>query len=174
VLPKVKSWRDTGETPHRENYREEAKLWLLHTPSPCITSPLYVKQRNQGSRAARRQLLPAQETQTTRWACGTPTNNPGPDQHSPLDRLTLTQGKKRKKPNWIINNNNNKKTHSKEGGAPWVPKRKGGAIPHRTVNKQAGQRRQEWWHTPSNLVEGKLVTVAVAPRRTLNKQSLRG
>jgi hypothetical protein len=26
VLPKVKSWRDTGETPHRENYREEAKL----------------------------------------------------------------------------------------------------------------------------------------------------
>jgi hypothetical protein len=29
-------------------------------------------------------------------ACGTPTENLGPDQHSPLDRLTLTQGKKRK------------------------------------------------------------------------------
>jgi hypothetical protein len=27
--------------------------------------------------------------------CGTPTDNPGPDQHSPLDRLTSTQGKKR-------------------------------------------------------------------------------
>jgi hypothetical protein len=31
--------------------------------------------------------------QTTRWAKqhGTPTNNPGPDQHSPLDRPTPTQ-----------------------------------------------------------------------------------
>jgi hypothetical protein len=28
---------------------------------------------------------------------GTPTDNPGPDQHSPLDRPTPTQGKKRKK-----------------------------------------------------------------------------
>jgi hypothetical protein len=42
-----------------------------------------------------------------------------------------------------------------------VPKRRGGAITHRTVNKQAGQRRQERWHTLSNLVEGKLVKVAV-------------
>jgi hypothetical protein len=28
--------------------------------------------------------------------CGTPTENPGPDQHKPLDRLTPTQGKKEK------------------------------------------------------------------------------
>jgi hypothetical protein len=26
VPPKVKSWRDTGYTPHRKNHREEAKL----------------------------------------------------------------------------------------------------------------------------------------------------
>jgi hypothetical protein len=37
----------------------------------------------------------------------------------------------------------------------------GGAIPHGTVNKQAGRRRQEWQHKPSNLVEGKLVKEAV-------------
>jgi hypothetical protein len=30
-------------------------------------------------------------------ARGTPTDNPGPDQHSPLDRLTPTQEKKREK-----------------------------------------------------------------------------
>jgi hypothetical protein len=29
-------------------------------------------------------------------ACSTPTDNPGPDQHSPLDRPTPTQGKKKK------------------------------------------------------------------------------
>jgi hypothetical protein len=27
---------------------------------------------------------------------GTPTDNPGPEQHGPLDRLTLTQGKKKR------------------------------------------------------------------------------
>jgi hypothetical protein len=26
VLPKVKSWRDTGDTPYWKNHREEAKL----------------------------------------------------------------------------------------------------------------------------------------------------
>jgi hypothetical protein len=30
-------------------------------------------------------------------ACGTPTENPGPDQHSPMDRPKPTQGKKEKK-----------------------------------------------------------------------------
>jgi hypothetical protein len=57
VLPKVKSWRDSGDTPGMKNHQEEPKLRLLHTPSPCIASPLHIKQRNQeGSRAARRQL----------------------------------------------------------------------------------------------------------------------
>jgi hypothetical protein len=32
-------------------------------------------------------------------ALGTPTDNPGPDQHSLLDRPTPTQGKKKKKLN---------------------------------------------------------------------------
>jgi hypothetical protein len=40
----------------------------------------------------------------------------------------------------------------------------GGAIPHRTVNKQAGLRRQEWRTLPSNLGAGKLVTVTVLRR----------
>jgi hypothetical protein len=51
VLPKVKSWRDAADTSYRKNHREEAKLWLLHTPSLCIASPLHIKWRNQkGSR----------------------------------------------------------------------------------------------------------------------------
>jgi hypothetical protein len=55
-------------------------------------------------------------------AHGTPTENPGPNQHSSLDRLTLIQGKKRKKPNSIINKQQQQKkknkTLNKEGGAP--------------------------------------------------------
>jgi hypothetical protein len=43
----VKSWRDTGDTPCRQNHREEAKLWPLHTSSQCRASPLHVKQRKQ-------------------------------------------------------------------------------------------------------------------------------
>jgi hypothetical protein len=59
VPPKVKSWRDAGDTHYRKNHREEAKLWLLHTPSPRIASPLHVKQRNQkGSCAATRCQCP--------------------------------------------------------------------------------------------------------------------
>jgi hypothetical protein len=26
MLPKVKSWREAGDTPHRKNHREKAKL----------------------------------------------------------------------------------------------------------------------------------------------------
>jgi hypothetical protein len=56
VLPKVKSWRDTGDKPYRKNHWEKAKLWLLHTLSPRIASPLHIKWRNQeGSRTAKRQ-----------------------------------------------------------------------------------------------------------------------
>jgi hypothetical protein len=58
VLPKVKSWRDAGDTPYRKNHQEEAKPQLLHTPSLRIASPLYGKWRNQeGSHNARHQLL---------------------------------------------------------------------------------------------------------------------
>jgi hypothetical protein len=44
----------------------------------------------------------------------TPTDNPGPDQHSPLDRLPSTQGKKR---NQVISNKNNKDTLQRGWGA---------------------------------------------------------
>jgi hypothetical protein len=48
----------------------------------------------------------------------TPTNNPGPYQHSPLDRLTPTQRKKRKKPK-LNNKKNTKKRHiAKRAGHP--------------------------------------------------------
>jgi hypothetical protein len=41
--PKVKSWREAGDTPYRKKHREEAKA-----------SPLHIKRRNQeGSCAAR-------------------------------------------------------------------------------------------------------------------------
>jgi hypothetical protein len=43
----VKSWRDTGDIPCRQNHQEEAKLWPLHISSWCRTSPLHVKWRNQ-------------------------------------------------------------------------------------------------------------------------------
>jgi hypothetical protein len=36
----------------------------------------------------------------------------------------------------------------------------GGVIPHGTVNKQAGLRRQQWRIPPSNLGVGKLVRVS--------------
>jgi hypothetical protein len=58
VLPKVKSWRDAGETPCKKNQQEEAKLLHLHTTSPHTASPLHVKWRNQeGSCATRHQRL---------------------------------------------------------------------------------------------------------------------
>jgi hypothetical protein len=53
MLPKVKSWRDTGNTPYRKNPSRR----LLHTPSLSIASPLQVKQRNkEGSHTTRHQL----------------------------------------------------------------------------------------------------------------------
>jgi hypothetical protein len=59
MLPKVNSWRDTGDRPGRKNHQKEAKLQHLHTPSPCTASPHHIKWRNQeGSHAARCQLLP--------------------------------------------------------------------------------------------------------------------
>jgi hypothetical protein len=59
VPPKVKSWRDAGDTPYRKNHWAEAKLWLLHTSSLHIAFPLHVKWRNQeGSCAATRQQRP--------------------------------------------------------------------------------------------------------------------
>jgi hypothetical protein len=56
---------------------------------------------------------------------GTPTDNPGPDQHSPLDRPTPTQGKKEKQRVWGA-------LSAEEG-------RRG--IPPGTVNKQAGPQK---------------------------------
>jgi hypothetical protein len=47
-------------------------------------------------------------------AHGTPTDNPGPDQPSPQDRPTLTQGKKEK----LIISNNKKRHAAKRVGCP--------------------------------------------------------
>jgi hypothetical protein len=67
MLPKVKSWREAGETLCRKNYQEEAKCQLLHTPNPHTASSLHFKWRNpEGARAARFQLLLAQKKHTTR------------------------------------------------------------------------------------------------------------
>jgi hypothetical protein len=149
MLPKLKSWRDTGDTPYRKNHWEEAKLWLLHTPSPRIAFPLHVKQRNQeGSRTTRRQ---------------------GPDclkRHRPQGKLSSTQYSHRQ--SWArsaqppgqtnphpgikekLNNKQQQKRHvAKRVGCPECQRGRG-AILHGTVNKQAGQRRQERRHPPSN------------------------
>jgi hypothetical protein len=66
---------------------------------------------------------------------GTPTDKPGPEQHSPLDRLTSTQGKKR---NCLISNKNNKDTRERGWGALSAKDWGKGILP-RTVNKQARQ-----------------------------------
>jgi hypothetical protein len=108
-----------------KNHQEEAKLQHLHTPSLHTASPLHIKQRNkEGSCAAGRQCLnclgrcrPPGELSSMRYS----TNNPGPDQHSPLDRPTPTQGKKWEKK---LNNNQpaekeKKKRHvAKRAGHP--------------------------------------------------------
>jgi hypothetical protein len=73
----------------------------------------------------------------TSWAmqyCGTPTDKPGPEQHSPLDRLTSTQEKKR---NWPISNKNNKDTWVRGWGA-LSTKVWGKGILLGTVNQQVG------------------------------------
>jgi hypothetical protein len=48
--------------------------------------------------AVSRQFGKMQTTKSVKWHMVNTTDNPGPDQHSPLDRLTPTQGKKKKKP----------------------------------------------------------------------------
>jgi hypothetical protein len=48
-----------------------------------------------------------------------------------------------------------------------MPKRRGVAIPDGTLNKQAGQRRQEWRLLLNNLRVRKLVTVAVMRKAPL-------
>jgi hypothetical protein len=58
VPPIVKSGRDGGDTPYRQNHQEEAKLCLLHTSSLHRTSPLHTKQRNQEG-----------PQPTSRWQC---------------------------------------------------------------------------------------------------------
>jgi hypothetical protein len=144
VLPKVKSWRDAGKTLCRKDHQEEAKLWHLHTPSPCIASPLHVKWRNkEGSHTARCQLLPVQEKHTTRWA----------KWHVVLPQTTLGQisidpwtdwpppREKREKNKWN-KQQQQQKTHSKEGGVPWALKRgEGQSLIELYINKP-GQRRQ--------------------------------
>jgi hypothetical protein len=63
-------------------------------------------------------------------------------------------------------NNNSKRHVAKRVECPECQSG-GGAIPHRTLNKQAGQRRQEWQPTPSKFGVGKLITVVVMKKAPL-------
>jgi hypothetical protein len=93
--------------------------------------------------------------QTTRWANKQHGVLPGTNQHSPLDRLTPTQGKRKKN----LNNKHiggKKKRHiAKRAGHPELQRVGEGHSPMWIVNKQSGQRRQEWRPLPSNLGVGK-------------------
>jgi hypothetical protein len=40
LLPKVNSWRDTGDTTGRKNHQEEAKLLHLYTRPPPQSIPM--------------------------------------------------------------------------------------------------------------------------------------
>jgi hypothetical protein len=142
MLPKIESWRDTEDTHYRKNHQEEAKLWLLNTPTPCRTSPLYVKQRN------RRAPTPLQDTSApTAWEDTNdkvlPKTTLGQISLAPWTDPNAQKKEKLNKKQW------QKRHVAKREGHPehW---RGGGAIPHGTVNKQASWRRQEKQHTPSN------------------------
>jgi hypothetical protein len=68
MFPKVKSWRDTGDTPCSQGHREERKLWPLHTSSRCRESPLHIKWGNQeGPRCQSPVPRWLGKTWTTRW-----------------------------------------------------------------------------------------------------------
>jgi hypothetical protein len=113
----------------------------LHTSSPRRASPLHVKWRNQeapGAPVTRAQTAWEDADQVSFAVRGTSTDNPGPDQHSPLDKPTSTWGKKR---NWIISNKNNKDTLQRGWGALSSEERGKGTLPG-TVNKQAGLTRE--------------------------------
>jgi hypothetical protein len=72
---------------------------MIYTSSRHRESPLHVKRRNQESpgppvTGAQRAW---EDVDQVSFAVGsTPTDKPGPEQHSPLDRLTSTQGNKEK------------------------------------------------------------------------------
>jgi hypothetical protein len=98
-------------------------------------------------------------------ACSTPTNNPGPDQHNPLDRLTPTQEK---------NKLNNKQASKKKR---YIAKRVGHHelcrvgeehLPTQTLNKKKKRLQLQKAGRAVNWRKQK----GHAPRRTLNKQSL--
>jgi hypothetical protein len=108
---------------------------------------------------------------------------PGTNQHRPLDTLTPTQGKKKKK----LNNRQaveKKKRHvAKTAGCPELWRVEEGHSFTQTVNKQASRRRQDWRPLPSNLGEEKACNShghvesttrggqGHFPTRTVNKQA---
>jgi hypothetical protein len=96
-------------------------------------------------------------TRWTSWYRGTPTDKPGPEQHSPLDRPTPIQGKKR---NWVISNKSNKDTPERGWGALSAEDWGKGILP-RTVNKQA------WW--PGEALVGAGAHPATRSRKACEK-----
>jgi hypothetical protein len=134
----MKSWRDTGDTPCRQNHQEDAKLWPLHTSSWCRASPIHINgetTRVPGPPVTRTQMTWEDADKVSLAVCGTPTDKPGPDQNSPVDRPTSTPGKKR---NWVISNKNNKDTWERGLGTLSTKDWGKGILPE-TVNKQARQ-----------------------------------
>jgi hypothetical protein len=118
----------------------------------CLLKKNPVKRRNQEDpQATAMTLVPRwlRKTRTTRWA----------KQYTVLPQKTLGQisiapwtdqpPPREKKRNWVISSKNNKDTWQR-GWRALSAEEVGRGIPHGTVNKQAGRRRQEWWHTPSN------------------------
>jgi hypothetical protein len=94
----VKSWRDARDIFCRHNH------WKRHNfdPStpPAGTENLHFTLNGETWRAPGPPVTGAQTTwedmdQVSFAVYGTPTHKPRPEQHSPLDRLTSTQGKKR-------------------------------------------------------------------------------
>jgi hypothetical protein len=90
--PIVKSWRDAGDTLSRQNFD--------HSIPPANTENLHFTLNRETMRAPGPPVAHAQMAweDTDKVSFMVPWyshRNPGPEQHSPLDRLTSTRGKKR-------------------------------------------------------------------------------
>jgi hypothetical protein len=110
----IPRWRLEGGSRKRASYSEILEMLETHfagiitekrhnfdtsTP-PASTDNLHFTLSGETRRASGRQSpaprrLGKTQTRWASWYRGTPTDKPGPEQHSPLDRLTSTRGKKR-------------------------------------------------------------------------------
>jgi hypothetical protein len=117
-------WRLEGGSRKRASYSEILERHWRHTLQakpqrrcktltpphlqPVQSTPIHVNgdtRRAPGPPDAHAQMAWEDVDKVSLAVCSTPTKKPGPDQHSPLDRPTSTQRKKR---NWVISKKNNK------------------------------------------------------------------